>query len=87
LKLEGGKEWETLNVVLPKALSSVGIFQLSIKEMVIFGGWSDVNQNACYFLKEENPNKFVVNVEDECLLQDADIFLFNGAVRIDTDRS
>ena len=60
LRLEGGTEWEPLNITMPRALSSVGVFQLNLKELVVFGGWDNANQKDCYFIKEEAPNKFTV---------------------------
>jgi hypothetical protein len=57
-----------------------------MKEIVIFGGWDSDNLTDSYFLKEDTPNKFSIQAEDECYLQDADLFLFTGAFRQDTDK-
>jgi len=53
----------------------------------VFGGWDSANQKDCYFIKEEGPDKFAVFQEDECRLNDPDIFLFTGALRIDTEKN
>lgn len=45
------------------------------------------NEKECYFLKAETTDKFGISTEDECKLQDADIFQFNGAIRMETDKS
>ena len=85
LKLEDGKQWEVLSLKLTRAVSSMGVFQLSLKEMVVFGGWDDGKITEAFFVKEEAPGKFSIHSEDECKLQNEDIFLYNGAIKLDTE--
>ena len=63
----------------------MGVFQLSLKEMVVFGGWDDGKITEAFFVKEEAPGKFSIHSEDECKLQNEDIFLYNGAIKLDTE--
>ncbi len=87
MNIEKSQAWEALKVTLPSALSSIGAFSLSLKEMVLFGGWDTENQKDVYFMKEEKADTFKISTEDECQLENADIFLFTGAVKYDTERN
>lgn len=71
---------------MPRALSSTGAFQLNLNEILVFGGWDSENQVDSFFLKIEQSGKQSIYQEDECKLEDADIFLFTGALRQDTEK-
>ena len=70
---------------MPRALSSTGAFQVTLNEILVFGGWDSENQTDSFFFKIENSGQVSIYQEDECKLQDADIFLFTGAFRQDTE--
>lgn len=71
---------------MPHGLSTIGAFQLSANEMLIFGGWDDSNQSSTYLLRDLGQNSIQISSEPDMHLAEPDIFLFNGAFRQDTDR-
>ena len=39
---------------MPRALSSTGAFQVTLNEILVFGGWDSENQTDSFFFKIEN---------------------------------
>ena len=46
LNITDPKEWETLAIKLPAALCNIGLFQVEINQLLIFGGFSSSKATA-----------------------------------------
>jgi len=57
------------------------------KEIVIFGGFDLQYLNNSFLLVLEGRANFKINTEKPKKLQNADIIMFNGGIRLDIDKS
>jgi N-acetylneuraminic acid mutarotase len=88
VKMQNSK-WNKLIITLPHPLSNMGCFQLNLKQILVFGGWKNENTRETFILQQDAIAKHRIIKQGEKEgprnnLETADIFLFNGAHKIDT---
>ena len=91
LNLNEPQEWEVLPLKLPQTLCNIGLCQVELNQLLIFGGFSSSKAGAttlvCNMLESEGGQLILRKVGDGKAgsLQTSDIFLFNGVARVEEE--